>query len=120
MRAEDAALRIHDGPRGLRRLQMLAQEAILVAVAHEADVLAVRLLRRAQAQVPRDRADLGLGQLPQRKQRPGQLRLGQVEEDVRLVLRGIRGAAQHRAAAGGVMRHAGVMAGGDRLRPAGL
>ena len=82
----------------------------VVAVGHEADLLAVRLVRDTQAPRERDPPDVVFRHLTDREQRARELRLGQGEEEIRLVLAMVD-AAQQVIDAPGVARHAGIVAG---------
>src|SRR4051794_33734963 len=83
------AVDIDDGP-GLRDpARPLTQSIPVVATGHEADLLALGLVGRHEAEVPRDRPHLGLGQLPQGKPRVLKLVLPETVEEVGLVLLGI-------------------------------
>ena len=74
--------------RARRRLPARAarQLAPIVAVADEADLLALRLVGGREAVSPRDRAHVGLGEAAQREAGRGELVLAEAVEEVRLVL----------------------------------
>jgi hypothetical protein len=75
--------------------QVLAQEALRVAVGDEADVVRVGLVGHAQAARGGLLPDPVLGHRPERQHRAGQLLGGEDGEHVRLVLAGVDRAAQH-------------------------
>ncbi len=89
-------------------------ECGVVPVGDKTDLLAVRFLGDVEAVLPGDAAHLGLQHVAQRKHRFRQLVLGQLEQEVRLVLRPIAPAQQQVAAPSGVVPHACVMARGHR------
>ena len=97
-----------DDPPGLsaagRRLAL--DEAGVVTVGDEADLLALRLLGDRQAESTGMRAHLALGEVAERKARPGELGLGQAEEKVGLVL----GARRARAAGASARRRSTMRA----------
>ena len=82
--------------------QRALDEARVVAVGNEADLLAVRLVGDGQAAIACVGAHVGLRQLADRERRAGELRLRQREEEVRLVLRGV---ARRAGAAGARSSH---------------
>src|SRR3954469_25747157 len=83
------AVAVDDGPCLGDPARALTQSIPVVATGHEADLLALGLVGRHEAQVPRDRPHLGLGQLPQRKPRVLKLVLPETVEEVGLILLGI-------------------------------
>ena len=72
----------------------LAHDLGIIAIGHEADVLAVRLQRYRQAQFRRNLAHLALGQPAQRKAQIIELRLSRGKQEVALVARRVGGAVQ--------------------------
>ena len=92
------------------------QKSTEVAVRHEADVLAVVLAGVAEALGLRDVPDLRLGELPQRKQGPGQLALGHGGQHITLVPVPIRRFAQRPPAGRTVQDTADVVAGGNIVK----
>ena len=84
----------------------------------EADILAVRLGRRAQAEPAGLRPHLGLGHLPHREEGAGQLVLTEHGQHVGLVLQRVRAPAQPEAS----LRRGhtpGMVAGGHRVEAQG-
>src|SRR5579872_5728868 len=100
--------------RGSLRRALLAQISLekrrVVAIGDEANLLAIHLIGDWQSQAAGDLAHFGLIQLADRKQRAGQLRLRQAEEEVGLILACVHAFAQL-IASGGVARNAGVVSG---------
>src|SRR4051794_38928940 len=90
---------------------MPLDEARVVAVGHEANFLALRLLRDRQCQAACDCPHLVLGEVADREERPRELLLRQAEEEVRLVFRSVARAQQ--AVTVTVMRDTRVVPGGD-------
>ena len=80
-----AAFGMDDLPRRLGRGMDRADDFGIVAIGHEADVLAVRLGGHAQARRPGQPARLGLGQAAQREAQEIELRLGGREQEIALV-----------------------------------
>ena len=89
-----AGLLVEDRPAVVGRAvaELLAQPARVVAVGHEADVVAVRLVRDEQPARGGLLAHLGLGGVAEREQRVPQLVLVEDPEDVGLVLAVVDGA----------------------------
>src|SRR5436190_9144763 len=104
-----SARRVDDAPR--RHLRARGQELDPRALRHEADVHALRLRRGAEPEAVRVRAHLGLGELPYREHRAGELALREHVEDVRLVLGPVGAALEHVTPA--ARDDARVMPGGD-------
>ena len=75
----------------------VADELAVVAVGYEAYLLAVRLVGDREASFGGDRADIALGVLANGEQEPPKLFLAQGEEDVGLVLAGVRALEQVKA-----------------------
>ena len=96
----------------------LGQQRAVIAERDEADLLALRLRGGGQRELGRDRAHLGLRQLPERKARRRQLRLGERPEEVGLVLRDVA-RAQQVVPAAGIGRDPCVVPGGDRVGTVG-
>src|SRR5438105_9555473 len=117
--AERAPFAIHDGaaPEARRRLPL--DEACVVAVGHEADLLALRLVRRGQPARGGQAADLVLGQVADREYGARELLRGQAEQEVRLVLPPVAAAQQAPPPRARVAVRARVMAGGHVLDPQG-
>src|SRR5438093_289196 len=97
-----------------RRLPL--DEAGRAARGHEADLHAVRLLGDREAERPSLGPHLGLGQLADREERPLQVRAGEREQEVGLVLGGVGRGPEAWAAALGVDADAGIVAGGKPAR----
>src|SRR5690242_7838584 len=80
--------------RTLRRDSLLAEigvdEARIVAIGDEADLLAIRLLGHRKTQLARQLAHLRLGHFAQRKLRSRQLLLLQAEKKIGLIFAGVR------------------------------
>lgn len=95
------------------------QERLVIVPRHEADFLAVHLVRDLQADLPRDVADFRLRHFAERAERAQQLLLPQAEQKIRLVLARVAPLAQHGMGirAVPVVLNDGVMAGGDIFRP---
>ena len=87
MVAQDATVHVHDLARLAPLGPQLVDQGAIVAVGYEADVLAVRLGRDAQAQRRRHAAHLGLFQIGQGKAEVVQLVAGRGEKEVGLVAR---------------------------------
>src|SRR4051812_10883880 len=83
------AVDIDDGPALRDPARPLTQSIPVVATGYEADLLALGLVGRHEAKVPRDRPDLRLGEIAQRKPRVLKLVLPETVEEVGLVLLGI-------------------------------
>ena len=88
MPADDFAGEGIDDRSGLRA-QPFPQEALGVAVGDEADVVAVRLVRDTEPAGGCRGADLRLGEVPERQDRPSQLARGQDGQHVGLILGGV-------------------------------
>ena len=88
MLPENTSFPIHDLPRAESSVRATAacDESRVVAVGHEADVLALGLFRRDEAVGAGHLAHLVLGQLAQRKQHVGERVLGEVVQHVALIL----------------------------------
>ena len=82
------------GPACGRPAAPRAQLLAVVAAGHEADLLALGLVRRDQLQAAGDRAHLGLREVAQREAAVPQLVLAQAVEEVRLVLVLVGGAGE--------------------------
>ena len=93
----------------------LADEPGMLAGGDEADLLAVLLLRDAQSEAPRLLAHRRLVQRADGEARPGELRLGQREEEVGLVLGRVDAALEAIAAGPLVEIDLRVVAGRDGL-----
>src|SRR2546421_675839 len=122
MRTEHAALSVDDraGPEHVRI--PAAQETAIVVVGHEADLLALGLVGRDEAESARVGADRVLVEIPDGKMRRGKLRLIERPEEIGLVLARVAAAPQEPAPARRVPRDARVMARGHaggvpRTRP---
>jgi hypothetical protein len=87
----------------------------IVVVWHEANFLAIGLIRDGQSKTMRLSADGGLGQRAHREDRAGQLLLCQREQEVRLVLVAIDAAPEPPSPLRRPL-DARVVSGGDRLR----
>ena len=101
-------------------LQVGAQKRCVIAVGHEADLLAVALGGHRQVHGAGQFADFALGQLAERKHGAGKLLLGEAEQEVSLVLGIVHGAQQLVPAGGFVEVDARVVAGGHLARAHGL
>ena len=106
-RADDLARDVADGAaRHVRALPL--EERRVVAVGHEADLVAVGLFGDRQAELARVLADRRLVERADREHRVRELRLVQREEEVRLILRRIDAALQ--AVAAGLGRRSSTRA----------
>src|SRR6266404_3971932 len=112
VRAEHAALTVDDRARPEHARIPAAQETAIVIVGHEADLLALRLVGRDEAESARVRADLVLVEVADGKMRCCELRLIERPEEIGLVLARVPPAPQEPAPARRVPRDARVMAGG--------
>src|SRR5690606_23387524 len=113
---DDAALLVDDLALARRRLRpQRLDDRRVVAVGHEADLHALGLVGGGQAERAGTRAHLLLVERADREARRRELRGAEVEEEVRLVLRGVRAAQQAQRAARRIARDARVVAGGDRV-----
>ena len=111
--ADNLARHVHDVARlGRLRPQLLHHRGI-VAVGHEADVLAVGLLGDRQVEALGEGARLALGHVAQRKAQEVELLGRGAEEKVALVARRIGGAMQLRTRLAHHALH--IVAGGQRL-----
>ena len=86
-------------------------KARVVAVGHEADVLALAFPRVVEPRLSCELTNLGLRQLPKWEQHMGERVLRQMEEDIALVLLGVKPAFQQVAARFLVVGAPGVMSG---------
>ena len=113
MAADDLAHRVDD----VARLDRLGPELLhhrgVVAVGHEADVLAVGLVGDRQVEALGERAGLALGQGAERKAQEVELVPGRAEQEIALVARRIGAAMQLGARLAHHPLH--VVAGGQRL-----
>ena len=98
----------------VRRRRSL-DEAGVVAVGHEANLLALGLVGVGETKLARASAHLGLGHRAERKKRAAQLKLAEREQKVRLILGGV-GSAQQMEAAARVALDTGIVAGRDVIR----
>ena len=117
MGTQTPAVLIQEGPRRVLPPHVPAEESGIIPVWDEADILALLLLRVAEALPCGNGPDLLLGQPPQGESAAGQLLLGQAVQHVALVLLRVEGLFQQTAASGAVPLHAHIVAGGHRLRP---
>ncbi len=106
---DDRAARVWRLHAGL--LHVRAQERRVIAVGNETDFLAVALFSHRQVEGPRQLAHRGLGHLAQRKQRARELRLGEAEQKIGLILGGIHRAQQLVPAARVIIADAGIVPG---------
>ena len=112
MLAEHLAGGIDDWPRSKGfRLQPRPQKRPVIAAGNETDLLALRLRCHLEAELRGHVPHLLLAEVAERKQGVTELLLGQIEEEIRLVLAGIPAAADVVPAVVS-SHHAGVMAGG--------
>src|SRR5437773_7881393 len=116
MLAESAAVIRDDLPAPLLdfaalRVEIRVHERGIVAVGHEADLVALVLLSHREMHLARQCTNLRLIHFAQRELGAGKLSLRQAEKKVSLVLAGIDGTAQLIAPGAGIARDAGVMAG---------
>ena len=104
-----------------QRLALLGQigieKLLVVAAGDKADLLRIWLGGESEAVMARQVANLRLGHFTERKIRMRQLLLGQAEQKVRLILRGIGGALEQPAAALLVELDPRVVARGDASAP---
>ena len=112
VRAEHAALSVDDRARPEHARIPAAQETAIVIVGHEADLLALRLVGRDEAESTRVRADLVLVEIADGEMRRCELRLIERPEEIGLVLARVAPAPQEPAPARRIPRDARVMAGG--------
>src|SRR6267143_1660243 len=112
VRAEHAALTVDDRARPEHVRIPAAQETAIVVVGHEADLLALRLVGRDEAESARVRADLLLVEIADGKMRRCELSLIERPEEIGLVLARVAPPAQEPAPARRVLRDARVMASG--------
>src|SRR3954453_4430829 len=108
------AVAVDDGPWLGDPARALTQRIPVVATGYEADLLALGLVGRHEAKVPRDRPDLRLGEIAQRKPRMLQLVLPENVEEVGLVLLGITRPQEARSTVRADVAP-GVVPGRDRL-----
>ena len=94
MLAKHLALSIDDFARLVRRAAVALQKAQIVAIGHEADILAIVLLRIDEALLFSDFAHMGFHETAKRQKRMRQLVLRHKGEHVALILRGIEAAPQ--------------------------
>src|SRR6202023_2495770 len=94
MPADNAAVEVDDvaGFDGIR--PQPADDVGIAPGRHEADILAVLLVRDAQAEAPRQFARLRLGHIAQRKAQIVELLARGREQEITLVAIGIRGASK--------------------------
>jgi len=111
--AEHAAADIDDGAGTERAGVAPPEEAAVIAVGHEADLLAVGLVGRDEPESARVIAHLGLGELAHREARGRELRLGERPQEVALILAAIAGTPERVAPRACVALHARVVSGGD-------
>ena len=116
-RAEVVAGAMVDQPPGVERQPVAQEPAAALVRADEADILAVRLGRGAEAQSGRFAPHLLLGEVADRKGAAGQLVLAQHGEHVRLVLQRVGPPTELEPA--GCGRPAGVVTGGHGVEPEG-
>ena len=115
MAAELAAILSQNGAAGSVR-RPLADEARVVVVGDEADLLAVRLVGDGQLPSPRVLADRILGTIAHREHRVRELLLRQREQEIRLILGRIDGAPEQESSGRFVALDPGVVAGGHPVR----
>ena len=119
MPSEHPPFPIHDLPRIESSVRATAalDEPRIVAVGHEADVLALGLRRRDEAAGTGQLAHLAFGQLAQRKQHMGQRVLGKVVQHVALVLGGVACPQKLPASRGRIPPAPGVVPRGHVVEP---
>ncbi len=117
VRADARAVDVDDRSRVARVAAALLEQRAVVAERDEADLLALRLVRRRQLELGRDLPHLRLRQVAEREARACQLVLVEHPQEVGLVLVGI-GGAQEAPAAVAVLEPR-VVAGGDRIGSVG-
>ena len=110
---EDAAARIDEVARLGRDAAELAQEAHIVPVGDEADVLRVGLLRVFKAEVCGEGADLRLAVFADGKQQMRELALRHLVEHIALILVRVHAAQEQVTARRSVEADAGVVPGGN-------
>ncbi len=111
--ADDGAREIDDLARLVRLGAQLAHDAGIVAVRHEADVLAVGLVGHGEVEAFGQRAGLTLRHVAEREAQEVELLGGRAEQEITLVAR--RVAAAMEFGTGLAQDAADVMAGGQRL-----
>ena len=99
---------------GDRRLPFL-HDAGRVPIRHEAELLTIGFVGDGEAASAGVGAHLLLVKMPHREERPGQLRLGECEQEIRLVLAGVESASQPGPAGVGVAVETRVVAGRYRF-----
>ena len=112
MAAKHPAVPVHEVPRRQHHALPL-EEAHIVAVRHEADVLAVALVGVFQPRLPGLLPDGGLVVVAYRQQQVAELVLGQLVEDVALVLPPFPAAEQTIPPRVRVNVHPGIVPRGD-------
>ena len=121
MTAKDPSISIHKIALGIAFFRVTHQKGGIVAVRNEADVLTVAPHGTLQTVLLGDLADLGLGQVAQRKKRLGKLLLREGPKHIGLILGAVtRHGKEHSAAS--VLRDTSVMSGGKvrALQPMGF
>ena len=116
MPAEARPAFIHDLARRLQSGPPRPDEAQVVVVGDEADLLAVRLVVDREVEPSGDRPDLGLRRAAHREQDVGQEIAAQAEEDIRLVLDRVDPSG-HPSVSIGPSDHPGIVAGRHEVGP---
>ena len=98
MAAELAAVRVDDRAGAVLCRCLALDEARVVAVGHEADLLALGLVGDGQPALPGDGADARLVEPADGEEGGLELRLGEAEEEVGLVLGAVRALQQAESA----------------------
>src|SRR4029079_13137482 len=99
MRADDTAIKVDEWSGLQDRATASLQLLPVVAVADEADLWAVALVRCDEALASGDASHVGLAQVAEREARGGQLLLAEAVEEVALVLVGVEPAQEVEAPA---------------------
>src|SRR5581483_6622425 len=113
MRTDDSTGLVDQRSRLEQRWIAAPQEASIVVIRNEADLLALGLFRGHQAHAARIVTDAALFHIPDREVRSGQLALAQRPQEIRLILSRVFAAPQQVAAGCLVARHTRVVSGGD-------
>src|SRR5712691_7600582 len=119
--ADDFAIHVHDLAGALARRDSslpLDDRGVAVFLRHEADLVRLFLVCDGKAGLLRDGANLRLRQLAEREECLGKLRLRELEEEVRLILREILRLAELAHAVS--VRNSRVMDAPDLVGPARL
>ena len=115
MLSQNAAVEMDDVTAGIGIGPNFANDAGIIAIGHEADVLTVGLHGDHQPQLLSDRAHLRLGHPAKREAQIIELHLSRCEQEIALIARRIGGPVQLRSV--GTFYAANIMAGGKTVCP---